>query len=227
MLNKVMLDYIDRHISLKRTKFTRPPAPWMKQLDIIELQKQRDKFRFLLHSIPNKENWINFRNGRNKLKKKIKDKKTAFYKKILTSQKSKETWKIVHRILNPSSITFEADTNELNIYFNQTGKLLAITIPYSNDQLKNLIGSFPDKNNGFQLQTVSCEIGEQCLRLLRNDRSTGYVNISAIFTKSVVEFLVSPLTFVIINHYIPTSNFPHAWKKARISPIPKITQTVA
>ena len=75
MLNKLILDCIDRHATLKRTKFTRPPAPWMKQLDIIELQKQRNKHRFLAHNIPSKENWINFRNARNRLKKKIKDTK--------------------------------------------------------------------------------------------------------------------------------------------------------
>ena len=127
----------------------------MKQLDIIELQKQRDKYRFLAHNIPSKENWINFRNARNKLKKKIKDTKTAFYKKILTSKNSNEIWKIVHRILNPSNKILEVDTNELNKYFNQTGKRLTTTKPHSNDELKNL----------FQLQNVSCEGAEQCLRL--------------------------------------------------------------
>ena len=35
MLNKLILDSVDRHAPQKRTKFTRPPAPWMKQLDII------------------------------------------------------------------------------------------------------------------------------------------------------------------------------------------------
>ena len=79
MLNKLILDCIDRDATLKRTKFTRPPALRMKQLNIIELQKQRDKYRFLAHNIPIKENWTNFRNARNKLNKKIKDIKTAFY----------------------------------------------------------------------------------------------------------------------------------------------------
>ena len=59
-------------------------------IDIIELQKQRDKQRFLAYNIPSKENWINFGNTRNKLKKKIKDTKAAFYKKTLTSKNSKE-----------------------------------------------------------------------------------------------------------------------------------------
>ena len=120
MLNKLVLDCTDRYAPLKTTKFTRTPAPWMKQLDIIELQKQRDKYRFLAHNRPSKENWKIFRNARNKEKKK-KDIKTALYEKILTSKNSKEIWKIFHRILNPSNKTLEADTNELNKYLNQTG----------------------------------------------------------------------------------------------------------
>ena len=70
MPNKLILDCIDHHAPLKRTKFTRLPAPWMKQLDIIELQKECNKYRFLVDNIPGKQNWINFRNTRNKLKKK-------------------------------------------------------------------------------------------------------------------------------------------------------------
>ena len=30
MLNKLILDCIDRHAPLRRTKFTRPRVPWMK-----------------------------------------------------------------------------------------------------------------------------------------------------------------------------------------------------
>ena len=133
--------------------------------------------------------------------------------------------KIIHLILNPSDKTLEADTNELNKYFNETGKRLTTTKLHSNDELKYLIRSFPGKNNGFQLQTVSYKDVEQCLRLLRNDCSTGYDNITAMFIKSVVEYLVSPLTFV-INSCIATNNFSDAWKTARISPIPKMTQPV-
>ena len=131
MLNKLILDCIDRDTTLTRTKFTRPPAPWMKQLNIIELQKQRDKYRFLYRFLYS-------------------------YKNI---------------VLKPSDKTLEADTNELNKYFNQTGKRLTTIKPHSNE-LKYLIGSFPHKNNGFQLQTVSYEDVEQCLRLPRSDMTT-------------------------------------------------------
>ena len=75
------------------------------------------------------------------------------------------------------------------------------------------------------MQTVSYEDVEQYLRLLRNDCSTAYENIPAMLIKPVVEFLVSPLTFV-INNYIATSNFPDVWEIVKISPILKIIQPV-
>ena len=42
-LNKVILECIERHAPLKSTKFTRPPALWMKGLDTVALQNQRNK----------------------------------------------------------------------------------------------------------------------------------------------------------------------------------------
>ena len=43
VLNKLILDCSDRHAPLKRTKFTRPPAPWMKQLDITNYKNNATK----------------------------------------------------------------------------------------------------------------------------------------------------------------------------------------
>ena len=38
-LNNLILECIERHAPLVKTKFTNPPAPWMKQLDIADLRK--------------------------------------------------------------------------------------------------------------------------------------------------------------------------------------------
>ena len=38
-LNNLLLECIERHVQLIEIKFTHPPAPWMKQLDIADLQK--------------------------------------------------------------------------------------------------------------------------------------------------------------------------------------------
>ena len=41
MLSSLITECIDRHAPLRRTKVTRPPAPWMKELDIQQLQRER------------------------------------------------------------------------------------------------------------------------------------------------------------------------------------------
>lgn len=48
-LNRLMTECIDRHAPLKRTKITRPPAPWLKHLDVMSYQQRRDKLRYTAH----------------------------------------------------------------------------------------------------------------------------------------------------------------------------------
>ena len=59
-LNNLILECIERHALLVKTKFTHPPASWMKQLDIADLLKKRDNYRFLAHHSPTEENWAKF-----------------------------------------------------------------------------------------------------------------------------------------------------------------------
>ena len=61
--------------------------------------------------------------------------------------------------------------------------------------------------------------------MLRNDCSTGYDNISVSFIKPVVEYIASPLTFL-KNKSIEESKFLDQWKIARISHIPKATNSI-
>ena len=96
----------------------------MKQLYIADLKEKRDNCRFLVHHSPTEENWVKFRDLRNKLKSNIKETKTAFYKKMLSSKNCKDIWKVVHRILKSNDNTLKVDTNKLNKYFNETAARL-------------------------------------------------------------------------------------------------------
>ena len=51
-LNSLILECIERHAPLKRIRVTRPPAPWMKCLNIRDLQKERDTTRYEAHNTP-------------------------------------------------------------------------------------------------------------------------------------------------------------------------------
>ena len=71
------------------------------------------------------------------------------------------------------------------------------------------------------MQPVTYENIEKCIKMIRNDCSTGYDHILASFIKLISEFLVSPVTFT-INNFIKINQFPYIWKLARISTILKI-----
>ena len=75
-LNKLILSVNDKHPPLAKAKFTRPPAAWMKDIKINNLQRERDHWRHEAHKNPTDENWEAYRESRNKIKKAIKEKKT-------------------------------------------------------------------------------------------------------------------------------------------------------
>ena len=67
-LNKLILNAINELAPLMKTKFTRPPPPWMKDFDINKLLKERDHRRYEAHSKETPESWEKLRAMRNKTK---------------------------------------------------------------------------------------------------------------------------------------------------------------
>ena len=49
IFNNVLTECIDRHAPIKRIKCTRPPAPWLKSLNIQQLISERNRKRYLAH----------------------------------------------------------------------------------------------------------------------------------------------------------------------------------
>ena len=97
-------------------KFTRPPALWMKRLDIVNLQKKRSELRTTTHRTQTQSDWELFRNTRNELKYKIKSAKRTFYKKALASKNSKTIWRTIYRILKPNPERCTASPTSLKNY---------------------------------------------------------------------------------------------------------------
>ena len=119
ILSSLIKECIDRHVPLKLTKDTRPPAPWLKDPAIAELKEQRDRLRSAARaSNNNKETWEKFRAARNRLKELIKSTKRNFMERMLSSKKSKEMWKVIHRILHPSPqrITMQPDKLTISLH---------------------------------------------------------------------------------------------------------------
>ena len=61
------------------------------------------------------------------------------------------------------------------------------------------------------------------IKSLRSDFSTAYDNIPIFLIKPVVEYISSPLAFI-INNQILTRMFSKKWEISRICPIPKVNK---
>ena len=92
----------------------------------------------------------------------------------MSSKNCKEIWKVVHRILKQNDNILKADTNKLNKYFNNTAARLVSRKSMSKKELTSLFDLFNDKENAFQLQPVTYENIEKCIKMIRNDCSTEY-----------------------------------------------------
>ena len=121
-LNTLISECLERHAPLRKVRVTRPPAPWMKDPLIEELQKKRDAARFTAHQTSTDAAWHEFRSVRNKLKSAIGTARKAFIEKALYSNKSREVWKVIHRVLKPSARPLRFDPNELNGFFTKTAQ---------------------------------------------------------------------------------------------------------
>ncbi len=108
VMSTLMRECINRHA---------PPAPWLKLNEIRNLRSERDALRVLASKDNTEATWTAFRTIRDKIKSVISKAKRSFLVNALSSKRSKEVWKIIHRVLHPNSKPLRA---ELNQYFIST-----------------------------------------------------------------------------------------------------------
>ena len=139
--NELISNHINEHVPLKTIRVTRPTAPWMKDIDIVELQQNFHQLRTLFHRTNREIHLNDFRNVRNKLKTKIKSTKSNFYRKALSSKKSSKVWKVIHKILKPNVKHIPINPNELNKHFSTTSKRLTDRKNVDLHELKYIINN--------------------------------------------------------------------------------------
>ena len=77
----LIVECIDQYAPIKQVKCTRPPAPWLKSLDIQQLISERNRKWYLAHLTQKTSDWTAYTAVQNKLKDAIRTTK----KKFLTS----------------------------------------------------------------------------------------------------------------------------------------------
>lgn len=122
LFNELVNQCIERYAPLKRTKITRPPAPWLNTEGIRDLQIKRNVLRHEAQMLRTSDTWGAFREVRSLLWSKIKQARKLFIDRALSSTRPKEIWQTVYRILNPSPQPLRLDVDELNNFFASTAE---------------------------------------------------------------------------------------------------------
>ena len=105
---------------------------------------------------------------RYKIKKAIKEKKTQFYRKVLSWKNNKEIWKVIHRILNPNMRTLQADPSALNEFLNKTAERLFGQNATTDDVILSHIDSLTSSHDSFKPQKVTYDVSQITMKWLFN-----------------------------------------------------------
>ena len=211
ILNSLILECIERHAPTRKSKVMRPPAPWLQNLDMINLQKCKKELRYLVHRTKSDQDWQNYRNIRNRIKAEIKSTKKAFYKTALSSKKPSEVWRCINKILHPNPNRINADPNVLNSHLNSTAPRLLNSTPSTTSELLTPADILPFTTQCFEIQHVTYHDVLKEIKSLRLDCSSGYDNIPIILIRPVAESIASTLTHI-INNGIDANLFHKALK---------------
>ena len=221
ILNKLILDCIEKHAPIKRVRLTRPVAPWIKDESIANLKRQLEHH---LHkaSVSKQENdRKNYQVTQNKLKKTIKTTKATFLRKAMSSKNPKEVWSTVNRILTKQQTRIKQHPSDLDNHFTTLASKLTDKENAPSNQPD--ISSMQENSNGFKIQHTNYDQIKKIILGLKYDCSGGYDNIPVRFIKPVSDHLISPLLHI-INNSIDKKFFPNSWKIARVCPIPRVDQ---
>ena len=100
--------------------------------------------------------------------------KRSFFMTALSSKRPKQVWRVIHRVLNPSTSPPRADPDQLNKYFIATNEMTLGTTPDATSDLLELAKSLPEHSQrSFKLFHVTFEDVMKEIHHLRSDCSTG------------------------------------------------------
>ena len=147
------------------------------------------------------ESWSAFREIRNKIKSAISKARRCLLVNALSSKRSKNVWKIIHRVLHPNSKPLRADPDKINKHFISTATRTLGSKPDDTSDLLNFVQSLSitgDDSFQFSLRHVGYKEVQTQIKQLRTDCSTGYDQIPVKYVKLCRDYLAGPLSLHIL-----------------------------
>ena len=147
VFNHLFLSCLTAHAPFIKQRGTRPPALWLKDLDVNSEKCKKNVLRTIAQRTNREFYLFEYRESRNAVKKLIIRTMYDSFKRALSSKRPKEVWNTKHRILNPNPERISVDPDDINIFFNRTASRLLGSIPKPESLLREKIDNLPDTIN--------------------------------------------------------------------------------
>ena len=199
--------------------------------------KVRDELQKIASETKCRDDWVRYKNMRNRVNNRQKFEETKWQKIRLEEcgENSGKVWKNVKGILNwtssgsPSQLfyrgTLKTKAQDIadaqNDYFiNKIQNIRENLLPPLSDPLAKLTSLMANRQCSFSLNTVHPDQVNKIISSLNNSSAFGLDQIDTSIIKLVKAEILPSVTHI-INLSITTRKFPSAWKKTKVVPLHK------
>ena len=117
IFNKLVVDCINTHASLRKVKLTRPVAPCMNDPKIPNLQKDLHTQHTIYCYHKSSSNHTSYQYARKKLKETIKETKANFLREAFCNKQRAKVWDTADRVLNKQHDRIKLHPSDINNHF--------------------------------------------------------------------------------------------------------------
>ena len=219
LFNSLLTELFDKHAPFRPIKLKHLPAPWLTQeIRALMLKRNRAKCKYKLN--PSDINLTKYKHLRNRCSKVCRDAQRQYIHSSIENSKPSKIWKFLQTLgigRQPSTISHNLDLDALNGFF-------ASTIPMDSreklNSLNHLLSLPVPGYPSFHFTPVNHSDIKFHIFSIKSD-ATGSDGINR---KMILLLLntILPVLSHIFNFSLSSGEFPSAWRKAHVLPIPKV-----
>ena len=230
ILERTINDLLDTFAPYRTFKITKANStPWITD-EIKQVMNKRDMFKHNFNLTGNQTFHKHYKELRNKVTGMLRQSQKKMFNETINSKvkdtrdfyKTAKKLNIISDKTNKAKVNFSAETLNKNFVLNNNAP---IDPDFIKEKLENLYNKFPPSIHTFSLQPV-CE--QDVIKTAKSLKSMalGVDQINSFVVKCLLP-RISSILVDIINVSFEQRIFPDRWKKAVVTPIPKVSMPMS
>jgi len=217
------LDYsLEQVCPLRTVRSKKPFAPWMKEKNIINAKKIRDKaLTKWRKDKDNLENKIIYRNSVKATSRLIHFERSKYLSSIAEKRNSRTLWTVIKNMQHKEMPKSTININTYTDFYCQTSIRHCNKPPSSNDEIDNYVKSV--HHTGFEFREIDANTMQMAIQGLKRNKIDCY-GISSNLFQSISTHVTYFLTYA-FNNTVLLNKYPETLKTSSVRPIPKVSDS--